>query len=160
MPDKILDAAAGIANACRLLPNLLTGGQPSTGHLEALQRAGAEVILDIRDPMEPRPMEEEAEVRRLGMEYINIPVNSGQADDDTLERILAVLRLHRDQQVFFHCNSGNRVGGALIAYFMLDMGMNEDEAIESAMRAGLRTPAMLEWGRDYAERTRRARSEE
>jgi protein tyrosine phosphatase (PTP) superfamily phosphohydrolase (DUF442 family) len=131
MSDPILDAATGIANACRILPNLVTGGQPTPDHLEALQRAGVEVILDIRDPMEPRPLDEEAEVRRLGMEYINIPVNSGQADDATLERVLAVLRLHKDQEMVFHCNSGNRVGGALVAYLMLDRGMNEEEAIES-----------------------------
>ena len=34
--------------------------------------------------------------------------------------------------VFFHCGSGNRVGGALIPYFMLDKGMAEDDAVALA----------------------------
>jgi len=54
--------------------------------------------------------------------------------------------------VFFHCGSGNRVGGAMIPYLMLDQGMTEEDAVEQAMRMGLRSPEYLEWGLDYAHR--------
>ena len=78
-----LDALAGVANAAEPLPNLLTGGQPSMEHLEALKAAGVTVVLDIRDPMEPRPFDEVQTAENLGLEYLNIPVSAGTLDDDT-----------------------------------------------------------------------------
>lgn len=145
-------AIAGVPNACQPLPDLLTGGQPSAAHLEALQAAGAGVILDIRDPMEPRPFDEAELVRRLGMEYVNIPVVHGALTDHELTRILEVLRRARDKTVFFHCASGNRVGGALIPHLILDHQMEEEDAVTQAMRVGLRSADVLEWGLDYARR--------
>jgi protein tyrosine phosphatase (PTP) superfamily phosphohydrolase (DUF442 family) len=151
MPTPIA-AAAGIANACQALPNIVTGGQPSAAQLEALRAAGVEVVLDIRDPMEPRPVDESAEAARLGLEYVNVPVVAGSLDDAQLDRILATLRGAAGRTVFFHCASANRVGGALIPYLILDEGMDEDDAVQQAMRIGLRSPELLEWGLDYARR--------
>lgn len=145
-------ALQGVPNACQLLPNLVTGGQPSAADLEALRAAGGGLVLDIRDPMEPRPVDEPTLVRRLGMEYVNVPVASGNLTDATLERILAVLREAGDRAVFVHCASGNRVGGALIPYLMLDHGLEEDDAVGQAMRVGLRSAELMEWGVDYARR--------
>src|SRR2546428_370071 len=55
--SQLLDAAAGVANACEPIPGVVTGGQPTLAHLAALKRAGCEVILDIREPMEPQPFQ-------------------------------------------------------------------------------------------------------
>jgi protein tyrosine phosphatase (PTP) superfamily phosphohydrolase (DUF442 family) len=83
-------------------------------------------------------------VRELGMDYVNVPVRAGSLDDNTLERILGVLRGAGDRTVFFHCGSGNRVGGALIPYFILDHRMEEQDAVDQAMRVGLRSAEMME----------------
>ncbi len=147
-----LDALTGVANAAAPLPNLLTGGQPSAQHLAALRDAGVTVILDIRDPMEPRPFDEPATAGQLGMEYLNIPVSATTLDDPTLERILAVVRANAARPLLFHCASGNRVGGALLPHFILDHGMTEDDAVAAAMRVGLRGAEYLEWGLDFARR--------
>jgi protein tyrosine phosphatase (PTP) superfamily phosphohydrolase (DUF442 family) len=148
-PFQALD---GVANACQVLPNIITGGQPSAAQLRALKEAGGDIVLDIRDPMESRPVDEAALVRELGMEYINVPVRAGSLDDPTLERILTVLRGAGNRTVFFHCGSGNRVGGALLPFFILDQRLDEEEAVDQAMRVGLRSPEMMEWGLDYARR--------
>jgi len=147
-------ALRSVPNACQLLPDLVTGGQPSSADLEALGAAGGALILDIRDPMEPRPFDEQGLVRRLGMEYVNVPVGAGTLNDATLERILSVLRGAGDRGVFVHCASGNRVGGALIPYLMLDQGLEEEDAVGQAMRVGLRSAELMEWGVDYARRNR------
>jgi protein tyrosine phosphatase (PTP) superfamily phosphohydrolase (DUF442 family) len=149
---NVLDALSGVANACQVLPHLITGGQPSAAQLRSLKEAGGDLVLDIRDPMESRPVDEAAMVRELGMEYVNIPVRAGSLDDSTLERILGVLRGAGRKSVFFHCGSGNRVGGALLPFFILDQKMTEEDAIDQAMRVGLRSPEMMEWGLDYARR--------
>jgi protein tyrosine phosphatase (PTP) superfamily phosphohydrolase (DUF442 family) len=148
----VFQAVSGVANACQILPNVVTGGQPTAEQLKALKAAGGDIVLDVRDPMEPRPLDEPALVRELGMEYINIPVRAGSLDDTTLEHILAVLRRAGDQTVFFHCGSGSRVGGALIPYFIIDQGLEEQDAVDQAMRVGLRSAEYMEWGLDYARR--------
>jgi protein tyrosine phosphatase (PTP) superfamily phosphohydrolase (DUF442 family) len=145
-------AISGVANACQILPHVITGGQPNAAQLRALKDAGGAIVLDIRDPMEPRPVDERGLVQELGMEYVNVPVRAGSLDDATLERILSVLRNAGDRTVFFHCGSGNRVGGALVPYFILDQNMEEQDAIDQAMRVGLRSAEMMEWGLNYARR--------
>jgi protein tyrosine phosphatase (PTP) superfamily phosphohydrolase (DUF442 family) len=150
-----LQALSGVANACEILPHLITGGQPNAQQLRALKDAGGGIVLDLRDPMEPRVVDEPAVVQSLGMKYVNVPVRAGSLDDATLERILSVLRSAGNRTVFVHCGSGNRVGGALIPYFILDHKMDEPEAIDQAMRVGLRSAEMMEWGLDYARRNRR-----
>ena len=147
-----LDAIAGVANAYQVTPTLVTGGQPELRHLQALKAAGASLVVDIRDPMEPRPMEEPEAVRNVGMEYVNIPVRHGALNDESLTRILDALRGAGGKTVFLHCASGNRVGGALLPYFMLDQHAEEEGAIDQAMRVGLRSVDLLEWGLSYARR--------
>ena len=150
-----LDAVSNITNACQATPTMVTGGQPDLASLEAFKNAGGEVVLDIRDPMEPRLFDEPAKLKALGLDYINIPVVAGQVDDVILERILAVIRKEKDRQMLFHCGSGNRVGGALLPYFILDLGIEEEDAIALAMRIGLRSPEMMQWGLEYAQNHRR-----
>src|SRR3954467_10795209 len=94
-------AVSGVANACQILPNVITGGQPNAQQLRALKEAGGGIVLDIRAPMESRAAGEPMLVRQLGMEYVSIPVGGGSLDDATLGRILAVLREAGDRTVFF-----------------------------------------------------------
>ncbi|MEP6571936.1 MAG: hypothetical protein ABJD11_04545 [Gemmatimonadota bacterium] len=155
MPSPF-EAVAAIANACQASPTMVTGGQPSAANLKAFKDAGGAIVLDIRDPMEPRPFDEPALARELGLEYVNVSVVAGNVDDKKLEQILCVLRDAGERTVLFHCASGNRVGGALIPFFILDHGMEEEDATTMAMRIGLRSAEMLEWGLDYARRHERS----
>ena len=147
-----LDALAGVPNAAAPRPNLLTGGQPAAAHFEALKAAGVETIVDIRDPMEPRPFDEPALMSRLGLRYVNVPVTAGNLDDETMDRALGAIRAAGDRPVLLHCASGNRTGGPLIAHLMLDRGASEETAVETAVRAGLRSAEVLQWAVDYAHR--------
>ena len=151
-----IDALGGVVNACLLTSRVVTGGQPSAANLTALGAAGSGIVLDLRDPMEPRPFHEPQTARAAGLQYVNIPVTPHTQDDATLERILGVLRGAGDRAVFVHCGSGNRVGGALIPWLILDQGFDDEDAVNQAMRVGLRSADLMEWGLDYARRNRRA----
>ncbi|MCL4864405.1 MAG: hypothetical protein KJZ47_00840 [Gemmatimonadales bacterium] len=149
----VLEALGRTPNATQALPHLVTGGQPGEEEFRALREAGVEVILDIRDPMEPRPFDEAQLAGDLGMRYYNVPVVAGRLDDGIMAAVLEILRKEKDVPTLFHCASGNRVGGALIPYLIQDAGMTEDDAIAMAMRVGMRSSELLEWGIDYARRT-------
>ena len=68
----------------QILPGVVTGGQPGAPDLERFASAGGGIVLDIRDPMEPRPFDEDAVARELGLDYRNVPVTAGSLTDDTL----------------------------------------------------------------------------
>ncbi|MGH7631606.1 MAG: hypothetical protein ACREOF_19900 [Gemmatimonadales bacterium] len=150
----LFDALAAIPNACQALPTVVTGGQPSAADLERFAAAGGEIVLDTRDPREPRPLDEPATLQRLGVRYEVVPIAAGMLTDETLERIREILRTAGNRSVLFHCASGNRVGASLIPYLVLDQGMDEEDAVAHALRVGLRSPELLEWARDYVRRSR------
>ena len=150
--SSLLAALNGVLNASQPLPTLVTSGQPEPQHLQALKEAGAEAVLDIRDPMEPRSFDEPELVRSLGMDYVNVSVRHGALDDALMETVLGVVRRNARRPMLFHCASANRVGGALIPYLILDEGMTEEAAVTAAMQVGLRSADLLEWGLDYARR--------
>jgi protein tyrosine phosphatase (PTP) superfamily phosphohydrolase (DUF442 family) len=129
---------------------MVTAGQPSADQMRAAADAGVQVVIDLRDPMEPRPFDEATTASTLGLTYINIPVGPGTLTDATLDRVLATVREHADTPTLLHCASANRVGAALIPYFILDQGMGEQDAVDAAMRVGLRSAEMMEWGMEYA----------
>jgi protein tyrosine phosphatase (PTP) superfamily phosphohydrolase (DUF442 family) len=149
--SALLDAVAGIANASEPVAGLVTGGQPTAQQLAALQQAGCELILDCRDPMEPRPLSEADEVKRAGMEYIVIPVGHTRGDDETLRRIREVLAANVGRRkMLYHCASGNRVAATLIPFLMLDQQLSADDAVMTAMRAGARNAELIEWAVEFA----------
>jgi protein tyrosine phosphatase (PTP) superfamily phosphohydrolase (DUF442 family) len=144
--SELLDAIAGVPNAAEPIPGLVTGGQPQARHIAALKQAGCELVLDCRDPMEPRPIDEPADVAAAGLEYVCIPVGHTRGDDATLARIREVLRANvGKRKVFYHCASGNRVGASLIPYLVLDQGFVEEDAVQAAMRMGMRNPELMDW---------------
>jgi protein tyrosine phosphatase (PTP) superfamily phosphohydrolase (DUF442 family) len=147
-----LEALVGVVNACQVAPGVVTGGQPTADDLERFRAAGGAIVVDLRDPMEPRPLDEPAVAERLGLEYVNVPVSSGSLTDQTIERVLGVLRSAGGRTTLVHCASGSRVGGALLPYLMVDLELNEEDAVGQAMRIGLRSAELLEWGVDYANR--------
>ena len=144
-----IDALQGVVNANQALPNVVTAGQPGPEHFRALRAAGVEVVLDTRAPTEPRGFDEPALMRELGFEYVLIPITDQTLTEETLGRITETMRANADRQVLVHCASGNRIGGALVPYLMLDQGFTEDDATMAALRIGLRAAHLLHWGLDY-----------
>ncbi|HKW40534.1 MAG TPA: hypothetical protein VJN39_04730 [Gemmatimonadales bacterium] len=151
--SQLLDAIAGVANACEPIPGIVTGGQPAPEHLTALKRAGCAVVIDIREKMEPQPFRTPDAVTQAGLEYRSIPVGHGAVSDATFGRLLdAVRELAGTRAAFVYCASGNRVGAGLLPYFMVDQQMEEEEAVALALRVGLRSAELMERAIEFARR--------
>ncbi len=145
---------ANIPRASQPLPWLITAGQPSAEQFRAAQVAGIATVIDIRDPMEARPFDEAVLVQSLGMQYINIPVVAGSLSDQIMEQLLVAMRANQAHLTMLHCASANRTGAPLLAYLMLDEGLTEQDAVDAALRAGLSSAEMMEWGVEYARKAR------
>lgn len=149
--SQLLDAIAGVANACEPIPGIVTGGQPTAAHLAALKRAGCAVVIDIREPMEPQPFRTPDAVTAAGLEYRSIPVGHGAVSEATFGRLVdAVRELAGKRPAFIYCASGNRVGASLLPFFMVEQGMEEEEAVAQALRVGLRSAELMEQALEYA----------
>ena len=148
--SHLLDAISGVPNACEPIHGIVTGGQPAPEHLAALKRAGCAVVIDLREAMEPRPFKTPDALVQAGLEYRHIPVGHGAVSDTTFTRLLdAVRELAGKRPAFVHCSSGNRVGAALLPYFMLEQGLEEEDAMAQAIRVGLRSAELMEQALEY-----------
>lgn len=147
--SPLLKALSALPNATEPVPGWITGGQPTEQQLAAFKKAGGEVVVDNRDPMEPRPIDEPAVVRGAGLSYINLPIVHGAVTADTMERMHDTLKKLAGRQVLMHCSSGNRTAAGLITYLMIDKKMPEEEAMDLAMRSGLRSAELMEIALTY-----------
>lgn len=117
--------------------NLVTGGQPSREELAALKEAGVTKIINLRGPDEVVPFDSKTEAETLGMEYVSLPISG--AADITAENARALHQSlqEKDDTVFLHCASGNRVGALLaIATHQID-GKPVHDALALGRSAGL-----------------------
>ncbi|HXG44762.1 MAG TPA: hypothetical protein VNJ71_08420 [Gemmatimonadales bacterium] len=148
----LLEAIAGVPNACQILPSLVAGGQPSKMHLVRLRAAGCQLICDLRDPGERWFFDEAETVTGLGLEYVNVPVTPRTINDTTLERVRRLLRANGERGMFLHCAGGNRAGATLLPYLILDCELGEEDALTLAARAGLSSRDLLAWAMRYVQR--------
>jgi len=146
----LLASLDGLPNAAEPVSGWITGGQPSEQQVKAFKAAGGEVVVDNRDPMEPRPFDEPAVVRAAGMEYISVPIVHGAVTADTMKRMHETLKQLAGKKALLHCSSGNRTSAALIPYLMIDKKMEEEDAVDVAMRGGLRSAELMELAVEYA----------
>ncbi len=150
--SDLLQAFTGMANAAEPVSGWVTGGQPTEKQLAAFKAAGGEVVLDNRDTMEPRGFDEPAAARKAGLEYLSLPIVHGAVTVDTMKRMHDMLRKLAGKRALLHCSSGNRTAAALIPYLIKEEGMEEEEAVDVAMRSGLRSAELMELALEYVRR--------
>lgn len=148
--SSLLGAVGGIPNAAEPVSGWITGGQPTEQQLKAFKAAGGQVVLDNRDPMEPRPFDEPATARAAGLEYISLPIVHGAVTTDTMKQMHQMLKKLEGKQALLHCSSGNRTAAALIPYLMVDKKLEQEDAVDLAMSIGLRSVELMEIAVNYA----------
>lgn len=125
-----------VPNRHEPLPGITTSGQPSPAALEAAAKAGYKVVIDLRGPAEDRGFDERGVAERLGMSYVNLPVEGAAGvtyeNAAELDRLLAQL----PKPVLLHCASANRAGALLALRAKLN-GADDAAALELGAAAGL-----------------------
>lgn len=147
--SALLSALAGLPNAAEPVSGWITGGQPTEQQIKSFKAAGGEVVVDNRDPMEPRPFDEPSTVRAAGLEYITLPIVHGAVTTATMKQMHETLKRLEGKKALLHCSSGNRTAAAMIAYLMTEKRMEEDDAVELAMRSGLRSAELMDIALQY-----------
>lgn len=143
-----------LPNQVRVSDEILAGGQPSLGQLEAIRDAGYRSIVDLRTEAENGPGREEVEA--LGMAFYRLPIAGEAGLSAENARRFATLLEEAETPLVVHCASGNRVGAlfALKAFYV--DGLDADAALEVGRKAGL--TSLEENVRHHLERARAAGS--
>lgn len=123
-------ALEGILNFRAMGPDLATAGQPDAHELEAVARAGFEVVIDLAllDADYSLPDEPER-VRALGMVFEHVPVQWEAPTLDDLHRFFELMRRHRGRRIFLHCAANMRVSVFLALYRILELGWPPEQAL-------------------------------
>ncbi len=88
---------------------------------------------DAEEPGQPSSAEIEAEARRLGVDYIHIPVVPGQVSDEQVSAFRAAISGHPGPVLAF-CRSGTR---AATLWALSQVGQHSvDEILKAAAAAG------------------------
>jgi tyrosine-protein phosphatase SIW14 len=117
----------GLPNFGEVTPNLFRGGQPGVDGLEALEKMGVSIVVDMRGS---KSLHEETVVSQLGMQYVAIPWHCPFPSDPVFARFLKLVQDNPGKKIFVHCRLGDdRTGMAIAAYRMAEEGWSANEAL-------------------------------
>jgi uncharacterized protein (TIGR01244 family) len=139
----------------QVTPEFCTAGQPRPEHFALLKERGVKTVLNLRTPGEHRAAEEQAEVERLGMKYINIPVVYREPQEAQVDEFLKITDDPANRPMFIHCTAAIRVGAFWMIRRIVRDGMSWDDALAEARKVGLvNAPHLEEFVRAYTARRR------
>jgi uncharacterized protein (TIGR01244 family) len=119
--------------------DLYSAGQPSVEDLAQAAAQGIRTVINLRGPEEAVAFDERAEVQRLGLRYVSLPIAGAQQLTRATIRTFASELEHarREGPVLIHCGTGNRVGAAIALQRGWIEGRNAHDALASGRSAGL-----------------------
>jgi protein tyrosine phosphatase (PTP) superfamily phosphohydrolase (DUF442 family) len=106
-----------IYNWRRLDNRITTSGQPSETQLADIHAVGVRHIVDLGLHTHDKALPDEAaSVSRLGMTYIDIPVDFQNPTDDDFDQFYTVMEQLQEVPVHVHCIANYRVSAFFYSY--------------------------------------------
>jgi protein-tyrosine phosphatase len=117
-------------------PWLCRGATPSGEQLRTLSRMGVRTIVDLRRGWGRE--REAAAARRLGLDYVSIPMTPLRPpSDEQVALLLALLDDPARRPLFVHCRAGKHRAGLMIGlYRVLREGWSAEEALDEMRNHG------------------------
>ncbi len=135
--DLKVDLQAVVASGeVRPVDGISAAGQPDEAALRVFADRGYSAVIDLRAEHEPRGLDEQAVVERLGMDYVLMPITDTAAINFENARRLDELLKQYDEPVLIHCGSSNRVGALLALRASLN-GADDQGALQAGRDGGL-----------------------
>jgi uncharacterized protein (TIGR01244 family) len=147
-PEAVGSAEAwGAAHNVTRLGRLRFSAQPDRVALAHAKAAGVEVVINLRPDaeMEPLDFDERAAVEDLGMTYVHVPVpGDAPFPPEALDALDRAVAENEGREIWLHCSTGNRAAGWLATHLVRREGMEVDDALAVARRAGITKPEIEE----------------
>jgi len=142
---------AGVRNYSKVDSTVGCAGATDPSAMKALKADGYVSVINLRMPTEQGADIEgsRAAAQAAGLKYFHFPFNTATPDAAVVSSFLSTVADTRNQPVFVHCGSANRVGGMWMIKRVLQDKWTVDKARVEADAIGLREPAMITFVTDY-----------
>ncbi|MCV6621791.1 MAG: sulfur transferase domain-containing protein [Cellvibrionaceae bacterium] len=128
--------SSGVEGFAQLGP-IYAGGLPSIEELNSFADKGVKTVIDFRRPQEGLE-QEQAELAKLGVNYVNIPLGRELAPAEAQEKFAQAFAAAKGEKVLLHCRSGNRVG-MVWSLYQINQGVDVELAIEQGRAMGMKS---------------------
>jgi uncharacterized protein (TIGR01244 family) len=142
---------AGVRNYSKVDATVGCAGATDASAMKALKAEGYVSVINLRLATEPGADVEagRAAAQSAGLKYFHFPFNSAMPDAAAVSSFLGAVADPKNQPVFVHCGSANRVGGMWMIKRVLQDKWTVEQARVEAEAIGLREPAMIAFVTEY-----------
>ena len=119
---------AGARAYLRISERVGTAGQITYDEIEAVKKAGFDIVINLAPADEERNQLEGYLVTEQGMAYVQIPVSWEEPSQRDLQLFFDVMKANKDRNVFVHCFANMRVSSFVYLYRTLLLGEAENVA--------------------------------
>ena len=119
---------AGARAYLRISERVGTAGQITYDEIEAVKKAGFDIVINLAPADEERNQLEGYLVTEQGMAYVQIPVSWEEPSQRDLQLFFDVMKANQDRNVFAHCFANMRVSAFVYLYRTLLLGEAENVA--------------------------------
>ena len=142
---------AGVRNYSKVDATVGCAGATDASAMTALKAEGYVSVVNLRMPTEQGADVEagRAAAQSAGLKYFHFPFNTATPDAAVVSSFLSTVADARNQPVFVHCGSANRVGGMWMIKRVLQDHWPIEQARTEAEAIGLREPAMIAFVTEY-----------
>lgn len=129
LTENTTAALADIYNFQFVSPSMASAGQPEEVHLNAIARAGFDLVLNlgIENSAYGIPQEHDV-VNRLRMQYENIPVAWDAPQLQDFDYFCLLMLQNRRKKIFIHCAANKRASVFIALYRFLVLGVAKEQA--------------------------------
>lgn len=108
------------------------GGQPTPETLKQLADEGYKSVVNLRSLDEAGALaDEQQQAQAVGLEYVNVPLKSSQANDNSTAKVLSELQ-QLPTPVYFHCGAGGRASALALIAFATQHQLNRQQVLAKA----------------------------
>ena len=142
---------AGVRNYSKVDATVGCAGATDPAAMKALKGEGYVSVINLRTATEQGADIEagRAAAQSAGLKYFHLPFSSAMPDPKIVDSFLATVADTKNQPVFIHCGSANRVGGMWMIKRVLQDKWPMDKAREEAAAIGLREDATIAFVTQY-----------
>jgi uncharacterized protein (TIGR01244 family) len=142
---------AGVRNYSKVDATIGCAGATDPSAMKALKAEGYVSVINLRTAAEQGADIEggRAAAQAAGLKYFHLPFNSAMPDAKIVDGFLATVADPKNQPVFIHCGSANRVGGMWLIKRVLQDKWTMEKARAEAEAIGLREPATIAFVTEY-----------
>ncbi len=147
-----IDGSSGLAGSV-----VGFGGATQSSAMPLLRKNGFASVINLRLATEPGVDVDAARAaaEAEGLNYIHLPFDPANPDPGLVDSFLAAVSDKKNQPVYIHCASANRVGALWMIVRVLGDGWEIDPARDEARAVGLKTAAPEEFATNYISSHRR-----